>query len=530
MSKYNILIPDNLSNKGVTLLEDSGLFDVYAHKKMSREDLLQSIDNVHGLIIRSATHVDTEVLELATNLKVVIRAGVGVDNINIPACSAKGIVVMNAPIGNAISTAEQAIALIFALARKISQANQSMKLKKWEKNQFAGSQITGKTLGVIGLGRIGKEVVKRAQGLGMSVLGYDPFIPQESLEYLQIQIVALNDLLRQSDYITVHTPLTKETASLININNLSLLKPGVRLINCARGGIYSEEALAKGLESGHIGGVGLDVYIDEPPKDDFILYQFDNCIMTPHLGASTKEAQLEVAKESATSMISYFCDGIANNSLNFPTMDPEEMNILMPWFNLCEKLGNFLAQIIETPLEFVRLVCHGELGEMNTQSLGTAVTKGILQYSLGSGVNMVSAPVIAKNRGLSIVVEKGDEEKMLHSMVSLEFYMNGKATDMKGMLHWSKPVIASFDGMVLDVGLEGHVLVIKNRDVPKVVGEVGSILGEENLNIASLKLGRKEKGGEALLFIQLDNPVTPDTLDKLVAKDYIIKAHYIHVS
>ena len=527
--KLKILIADNLENEGVEILQNSQLFDVDFRKKTTKDELLQLIPNVHGLIIRSATKVNAEILEKASKLKVVIRAGVGVDNIDIPACSQKGVVVMNAPAGNAISTAEQAIAMMFSLARNIPQANASMKDKQWEKTKFKGSQITDKTIGVVGLGRIGKEVVKRSKGLGMKVLGYDPYIPKENLEYLQIPIVDIDTILSQSDFITVHTPLTSSTENLVNIGNLGKLKKGVRLINCARGGIYEEAALIEGLKSGQIGGVGLDVFTEEPPPADLGLYALENCIMTPHLGASTDEAQAEVAKESASSMVDFFKSGVARNSLNFPTIDPKDMDILTPWFELSDKVAQFASQFSNKPIQSATVSFFGRVAELNLKPLEIALTKGLLQLSLGDEVNWVNAPFLAKERKLNVMVKKDQSENLQRDMLVASFFNGEETIEIKATVGFSGGSIIAINNMSVEFKPEGHILFIKNQDRPKVVGEIGFLLGEANINIASLQLGREVKGGVAMTVIQLDSSVSSDTLKNLKAKDFIIDVKQIVV-
>ena len=526
--KFKILIADNLENEGLEILQNSQIFDIDFRKKTSKEELLEIIPNIHGLIIRSASKVTPEILEKATKLKVVIRAGVGVDNINIPACSQKGVVVMNAPAGNAISTAEQAIALMFGLARNIPQANASMKDKQWEKTKFKGTQITGKTIGIVGLGRIGKEVAKRAKGLGMKVLGYDPYIPKENLEYLQIPIVSIETILAESDFITVHTPLTNTTENLVNSKNIHTLKKGVRLINCARGGIYEEAALIEGLKSGHLGGVGLDVFSEEPPPADLELYNFENCVMTPHLGASTDEAQAEVAKESAEAMVAYFKTGVARNSLNFPTIDPKEMDILTPWFDLCEKIGQFASQFSSKPIVSANVSFYGSIIDLNLKPLEIAITKGLLQISMGDEVNLVNAPFLAKERKLEVSVKKDTNENISHKDLLIASFYNGDETlEFKATVGFSGGSIISINNMSVEFKPEGHILFIKNQDRPKVVGEIGVLLGEANINIASLQLGREAKGGVAVTIIQLDSNPSNDVVLALKKKDFIIDVKQI---
>lgn len=527
--KFRVLIADNLDAEGVEILEKSGLVEVDYRKKTSREELLQIIGNYDGLIVRSASKVDREVVEKANRLKVVIRAGVGVDNIDIAACSHRGIVVMNAPAGNSVSTAEHAIALMFSVARKIPQANASMHAKKWEKSKFTGSQLSGKTLGVIGLGRIGKEVALRALGLRMHVLGYDPYIPRENLEYLQIELCSLEDIFKRADFITVHTPLTESTANMINLSNLNKLKKGVRIINCARGGIFEEKALAEGIRQGIIAGVGIDVFEVEPPPEDMPLYGLEEAILTPHLGASTDEAQLEVAKETAESLVEFVRSGVARNSLNFPTLDKEEMGVLKPWFDLAEKVGAFAAQVMPRPLSSIHVEFRGHIIEKNLKPLEIALTKGALSPALGDEVNLVNAPLLAKSRGLSISSSQIEES---HSELARMKLILGDGVQEKIVVATVDATggrIIAINEIPVEFKPEGHILYIRNKDVPKVVGELGLLLGEARVNIASLQLGRDSKGGTALTIISLDEPVPLEILEKIKQKDYIVELRYITI-
>ena len=524
--KYKILIADSLSQAGVQLLKESDLFSVEFRKKTLASELLELIPEFHGLIIRSASKVTQDVINQAAQLKVVIRAGVGVDNIDIPACSQKGIVVMNAPAGNAISTAEHAIALMFSLARKLPQAHNSMKKQKWEKSKFKGVQLTGKTLGIIGLGRIGKEIVKRARGLQMRVIGYDPYIPVKNLEHLQIDLADVEIIFKESDFITVHTPLTTLTKNLINLDNLNKLKRGVQLINCARGGIYQKEALIAGLNSGQILGVGLDVFEQEPPPHDDPLYKQENCIMSPHLGASTEEAQIEVARESASSMVDFFKSGVAHNSLNFPTLNPQEMDVLTPWFIFIEKIGYFSACLVSHPIDSVKIKLLGSLVNMNFKPLEIAFAKGALKLALDTEVNFVNAPILAQDRGLHIISEKSISSKLI-DMVELNIQAGTEKLTLKGVTNFTGGHIIEINSMNIEFKLDGHMLYIINEDIPKVVGELGLILGDSHMNIASLQLTRESKGGLALTVIHLDSKPTDATIVKIRSKGFIKQAKYI---
>lgn len=529
MAKPKILISDNLDQDGVDILTSSGLFEVDYRKKTSREELEAVIGEVEGLIIRSASKVDKALVEKAGKLKVVIRAGVGVDNIDIPACSQKGIVVMNAPAGNSISTAEQAIAMMFALARKLPQAHGSMKQKKWEKTKFQGSQLTGKTLGVIGLGRIGKEVVKRAKGLQMTVLGFDPYIPAENLTSLEIRLVPIDTILKEADFITVHTPLTEATKGIVNEKNLSMLKPGVRLINCARGGIYDESAIAKGVKDGVIAGAGLDVFVEEPLPASSELYDHDDIILTPHLGASTDEAQIEVAKESAESMVAFFKAGVARNSLNFPTIDPTSMDALAPWFTLSEQIGSFIGQMMKNPIKDVELTYRGEFTALNLKPLEIALCKGLLSVAMGDDVNLVNAPILAKQRSLRIAGVVDEKTEKEPSVMTITVYDEKERLSLKAAVGATGGVITELNGNSLKLRPEGNLLYILNNDTPGVVGKLGTLLGEHNINISSMELSRGKKGGEARTFLGLDDEMPKALLETLRKKEFIVEARFIKI-
>jgi D-3-phosphoglycerate dehydrogenase len=529
MAKPKILISDNLDQDGVDILTASGLFDIDYRKKTSREELEAVIPEVEGLIIRSASKVDKALIERATKLKVVIRAGVGVDNIDIPACSVKGIVVMNAPAGNSISTAEQAIALMFALARKLPQAHASMKDKKWEKSKFQGSQLTGKTLGVIGLGRIGKEVVKRGKGLQMHVLGFDPYIPSENLTSLEIDLVPIDTILKQADFITVHTPLTDATRGLVNEKNLSLLKPGVRLINCARGGIYDEAAVAKGVKEGIIAGAGLDVFVEEPLPATSPLYEHEDIVLTPHLGASTDEAQIEVAKETAESMVAFFKNGVARNSLNFPTIDPTSMDALAPWFELCEQVGSFVGQVMKSPIKDIEITYRGGFTELNLNPLEIALTKGLLSVAMGDEVNLVNAPLLAKERSLRITARKAEKTEKEVSLIEMTIYDEKERLSLKAAVGATGGVITELNGNAIKLKPDGNLLYVLNTDTPGVVGKLGTLLGEHHINISSMELSRGKKGGEARTFLGLDDEIPKALLETIRQKEFIVEARFIKI-
>ncbi len=513
---HKVLISDKFDAEGVARMKARPGFDVTYDGGYDRATLLAKIGEADCLVVRSATKVDAEVLEKGARLKLVIRAGVGVDNIDIPEASRRGVIVMNSPGGNSVSTAEHAIALLCSVARNIPQAHRSMKDGKWEKSKFVGVELTGKTLGVVGLGRIGKEVVKRALGLKMNVIGYDPFIPVENLSNLEIDIVTKEEILKQSDFITVHTPLTETTKDFISRDNLGALKKGVRLVNCARGGIYNEAALEEGLKSGQIGAVALDVFPQEPIAADYLLRPFDNAILTPHLGASTGDAEFAVSMETVDQVVEFFETGIARYALNFPTMDPESLNFLKPYFEGGSKLGKLLAELIGGEFESVSITYSGEISEYMTQPVTTAILRGALSLSLGDEVNFVNAPFIAKDRKIQVQEHKEKESTGFASSVTVAFSgAGGRKVNLTYTALHKEPMVISMFGLPIEFRPEGILILIENRDVPRVVGTTGMFLGDHNVNIAHLELSRNTRGGTARCVITVDELLPPDALAQL---------------
>jgi len=526
--KRKIFVSDKFDPEGIQKLKESPIFDVIYENGCDRARLLELIGEADGLIIRSATKVDQEVIEKARNLKVVIRAGVGVDNIDIPEASRRGIIVMNSPGGNSVSTAEHAIAMMMSLARNIPRASMSMKAGKWEKSKFTGIELTGKTLGVVGLGRIGKEVVRRAKALRMKVLGFDPFIPPENLAHLEIDIVSAQDLIANSDFITVHTPLTETTKNFINKNNLDKLKKGVRLINCARGGIYEEEALLEGLKSGQIGGCALDVFTQEPLPASFPLKEMENCVLTPHLGASTDDAEFAVAMETVDQMIEYFQTGIARNALNFPTLDPATLDFLKPYFEGGEKIGKLLGQLVEADLKTVEIVFKGDVSTYMIQPVTTAILRGALSLAMGDEVNFVNAPYIARDRGIQVIEKKEKESPGFAGSVDVIFTSGqGKKASISYTSLQKEAMVTSLIGLNIEFRPEGILIIIENRDVPRVVGTIGMFLGDHNINIAHLELSRNTRGGTARCVVTVDDLLKTEALAELSRVENIISAFQI---
>lgn len=517
-----ILISDPLSPEGIEVFKRVPGIEVDVRTNLKPEELKVAIKDYDGLVIRSATKVTREIIEQAQNLKVIGRAGSGLDNVDIVAASKRGIVVMNTPGGNTITTAEHAIALMLSLSRSIPQATASMKAGKWEKNKFVGRELFNKKLGVIGIGQVGSVVADRAQGLKMQVIAYDPFIAPEAAEKLGVSMVSYEELLETADFITVHTPLSKDTRGLINAAAFARMKPGVYIINCARGGIVSERDLLDALNAGKVAGAALDVFEEEPTKNmDLVCHP--NVICTPHLGASTDEAQINVAIAIAEQIVAYLTIGEIRNAVNFPSISAELLTLIEPYLDLAEKLGKFHAQITTGGIQEVTVEYSGKILDYDVAPLTIALLKGILTPSLGDTVNFINAPLLAKEREIDVVEAKSSGMKDYTSLISLTTKTTKEKKMTAGALFGLKdPRIVRIDDFVLDVVPEGYMLVVYNEDRPGVVGNIGSTLGRENINIARLHLSREQKEKQALVVLSTDTPVPTEVIDKLRALPHVI--------
>ncbi len=521
-----VLVSDNLSPKGVEILEKGGL-TVDVKTGMSPDELKACIGEYHGLVIRSATKVTAEILESAVNLKVIGRAGSGLDNVDRAAASKKGVVVMNTPGGNTVTTAEHSFAMIMALARNIPQANASMKAGKWEKKKFMGVELFGKVLGVLGLGNIGKEVAKRAQGFGMHVLAYDPFLSDEQAEELAVEKASLEAVFARSDFITIHTPKTPETAGVINEKTIASMKQGVRIINCARGGIINETDLLTALNTGKVAGAALDVFDVEPPTDNPLLGA-PNLICTPHLGASTSEAQVNVAVAVAEQIVDYLVNGTIRNAVNFPSIPADQMTKLRPYLNLAERMGLFASQIIEGGVRRIAVEFGGDATEIDTAPVNIAALKGFLEPMLEETVNFVNAPFIAKERGIDVTELKDPDAGDYSTRITLRIQTDSGETVVQGTL-FSKRLarIVRVDNFPVEIIPEGELLFIKNNDKPGVIGNIGGLLGENGINIARMHFGRESAGGLAISVVTIDSPAGPEILDKVNALPNILTVNRI---
>jgi D-3-phosphoglycerate dehydrogenase len=510
-----VLISDALSPAAIAIFKDRGLdVDFQPNLGKDKDKLAATINGFDGLAIRSATKVTAKMLEGAKNLKVIGRAGIGVDNVDIPAATARGIIVMNTPFGNSITTAEHAITLMLSLARQIPEADASTRAGKWEKNKFLGVEIFSKTLGVIGCGNIGSIVADRAIGLKMKVIAYDPYLSAERALKLGVEKVELDELLRRADFITLHTPLTDKTRNIINAESLTLTKKGVRLINCARGELVDEAAIIDALKSGHVAGAAFDVFREEPATQS-PLFALPNVVCTPHLGASTMEAQENVALQVAEQMSDYLLRGAITNAVNFPSISAEEAPKLKPFVDLAEKLGSFAGQLTETGLQKVQIAYEGGVAQMNTKALTSAAVAGLLRPML-QDVNVVSAPIIAKERGIVVEETRRDAEGDYDSLVTVTVVTDRQTRSVSGTVYADdRPRVIDIKGIRMDAEFGPSMLYVTNQDKPGFVGRFATLLAEAGINIATFHLGRESAGGNAIALVEIDGSVPPAVLAKV---------------
>jgi D-3-phosphoglycerate dehydrogenase len=508
-----VLISDKMDPKAAAIFRERGI-DAEEKPGLSPDELKAIIGTYDGLAIRSATKVTRDLLAAADRLKVVGRAGIGVDNVDIPAATARGVVVMNTPFGNSITTAEHAIALIFALARQLPEADASTQAGKWEKNRFMGVEVTAKTLGLIGAGNIGSIVAARALGLKMKVVAYDPFLTPERAVELGVEKVDLDELLARADFITLHTPLTDQTRGILSREALAKTKKGVRIVNCARGGLVDEAALKDGLDSGHVAGAALDVFESEPAKDS-PLFGTPGFISTPHLGASTSEAQVNVAIQVAEQMSDFLLLGGVSNAINMPSLSAEEAPRLRPYMALADKLGRLVGQIVGEDVRSVDVEVEGAAAELNMKPITGAVLAGLMgTYS--QSVNMVNAPVLAKERGLDLREIRHDREGDYHTLVAVTAGTADGARRVEGTLFGNRaPRLVNIFGVPIEAELAGQMIYIVNTDAPGFIGALGTALGENRINIATFNLGRHEEAGEAVALVAVDDPITVEVARQL---------------
>jgi D-3-phosphoglycerate dehydrogenase len=507
-----VLISDQLSERALDIFKSRGL-EVDFRPGMSAAEQIAIIGHYDGLAIRSATKVTADMLAAASNLKVIGRAGIGVDNVDVAAATARGIVVMNTPYGNTITTAEHAIAMLFATARQIPAADASTQAGKWEKSRFMGVELTGKTLGLIGCGNIGSIVAERALGLRMRVLAFDPFLSENRARDLGIEKGELDQVLSRSDFITLHTPMTDQTRGMINKTSLAKCKPGVRIVNCARGGLVVEEDLAEALKSGHVAGAAFDVFTVEPAKEN-PLFGAPNFIATPHLGAATEEAQENVALQVAEQMSDYLLSGAVSNAINMPSISAEDAPKLKPYMELAARLGSFAGQLTETGLRKVTLTYRGQVAALNTKPLTAIALEGLLKPHVDS-VNMVNAPLMARERGIEVTEISNEEIENYQATITVSVETDRRQRSASGAIFGGAPRLVQMHDARMEAELKGFMLFVRNQDKPGFIGRLGSTLGNAGVNIANFHLGRAEGDGSAVALIQLDSACPPEVLQTL---------------
>jgi D-3-phosphoglycerate dehydrogenase len=522
-TRPRVLISDELSDRAVEVLRERGL-DVDFQPGLGREKerLLEAVGGYDGLAVRSATKVSDKVIAAAPRLRVIGRAGIGIDNIDVAAATARGIIVMNTPYGNSITTAEHAIAMLLACARHIPAADASTQAGKWEKSRFTGVEITGKVLGIIGCGNIGSVVAERARGLAMRVIAYDPFLSPERAVELGVEKVELDALLSRADFISLHTPLTDKTRNIVDEAAIARMKPDVRIVNCARGGLVDEAALRRALDSGKVAGAAMDVFSEEPARSN-ILFGAPNVVCTPHLGAATSEAQENVAVQIAEQMADYLTTGAVRNALNMPSISAEEAPRLMPLVRLAEQLGSFAGQLTESAVHRVRLEYEGTLAEMNIGALTAAALAGFLQPVLET-VNMISAPAHAKARGIAVEEVRREQAGAYEGYMRFTVLTDRQERSVAGTVFSDgKPRIIQIKGINMEAELGRHMLYITNHDRPGFIGRLGMVLGERGVNIATLNLGRIAAGADAIALLEIDEPVDQGVLDEVQAIPNVIQ-------
>jgi D-3-phosphoglycerate dehydrogenase / 2-oxoglutarate reductase len=524
-----VLISDALSPAAVQIFKDRGIeVDFQPALGKDKEKLAAIIGDYDGLAIRSATKVSAKILEKANKLKVIGRAGIGVDNVDIPAATARGVIVMNTPFGNSITTAEHAISLMLALARQIPEADASTRAGKWEKNKFMGVEIFSKTLGIIGCGNIGSIVADRAIGLRMKVIAFDPFLSEERARDLGVEKVELDELFKRADFITLHTPLTDKTKNIVDAAAMQKMKKGVRIVNCARGGLVDEAALAEALKSGHVAGAAFDVFVEEPATQS-PLFSLPNVVCTPHLGAATSEAQENVALQVAEQMSDYLLRGAISNAVNFPSISAEEAPKLKPFVALADKLGSFAGQLTENPIKEIQITYEGAVAQMNIKALTSAVLSGLLRPMLGNDVNVVSAPLVARERGMAVEETTRDAAGDYDSLITVTVMTEKQKRWVSGTVFADgRPRIVDIKGIRMDAEFGPSMIYITNLDKPGFIGRFSSTLGEAGINIATFHVGREAPGGNAIALIEIDGELPPAVLEKVKALPQVQQAKPLH--
>jgi D-3-phosphoglycerate dehydrogenase len=521
MESMKVIIADSINEKGISDLEE--VAEVVVDTSITPEELVKTIKDFNAIVVRSRTKVTREVIENAPKLKIIARAGVGVDNVDVEAATEKGIMVVNAPESTSITVAEQTMGLMLSLSRKISIADKSVKEGKWEKSRFMGSELNNKTLGIIGMGRIGSQVVIRSKAFGMDAMVYDPYISEEFAKDLGVKVVDLETIFKESDVITIHVPLTPETKHLVSTESFEMMKESAFIINCARGGIIDEDALYVALSENKIGGAALDVFEKEPPANSPLL-GLDNIVLTPHIGASTGEAQRDAALIVANEIITVFKGKAPKNVLNMPVLDNETYNTMKPYVNLAEKMGSFVAQSAPGNISEMNVTYCGELAEIQKKDILTrTILKGILNPILTEPVNMINAPSIAKRRGLIVTEGKRDESEGYRCIIVLNVKTDNGDYSVEGTFT-EEPKIIKINQYWVDVKPEGNMFIAKYQDLPGTIGAIGSKLGEHDINIATMQVGRREAGGEAVMVLKVDQNVPENVIKEIIKMEHVASA------
>ncbi|MBR1728756.1 MAG: phosphoglycerate dehydrogenase [Selenomonadaceae bacterium] len=521
-----ILAADGISEKGIELLKND--FEVDVRDKISHEELLEIIGDYDALMVRSASKVSADVIERATKLKIIGRAGVGVDNIDIPAATAKGIIVINSPGGNTIAATEHTFAMMMALSRKIPIANETMQRGEWNRKQYVGVELKGKTLGVIGLGRIGMGVAKRALAFEMNVIGYDPYVNEERANDLGVKVVSLDEVITTADFITVHMPLTPDTKNMITLNEMKKMKSDVRLINCARGGIINEEDLAEAIKNNIVAGAAIDVFIEEPIKKDHPLIGLKNVVLTPHLGASTVEAQIGVSLDVSKGIKAALNGEPVTSAVNMAPVSQQVMQVISPYLNLAERLGCTICSIAEGPIKKIEVTFNGEITNVNTSLLTTAIIKGMLNPVLEKEVNYINAPLFAKERGIKITEVKQKESTDFANLIIVRAEAGGKECSVKGTLFGNEGRIVEINKFRVDVDPHSRILICPHINRPGVIGAVGTFMGKNGINISDMSVGTTVIKGTSLMVLTIDNDIPAEIFNEFKKLDVIFDAKLVN--
>ena len=524
---YKVLVSDALSEEGLKVLKDEKELQVDVKLKLTPDELKAIIKDYDALVVRSSTKVTKDIIDAATKLKVIGRAGVGLDNVDAEAASKRGIIVMNTPAGNTISTAEHTMSLILSLSRNIPQSNASLREGKWDRNKYMGVELYGKTLGIVGLGRIGSEVAKRAASFGMKIIACDPYLTVERALDLGVELVDLKEIIKQSDYITIHTPITDETKHMFSDEEFAQMKPGVRIINCARGGIVDEAALLRAIKSGIVAGTALDVYETEPPKD-FSMFKSEKLVATPHLGASTEEAQVNVAIEVSKQVVDALLGRGIRNAVNVPSVDPELLKVIRPYIELSEKMGLLISQLTEGRTREVKIQYSGDIVVHDLAPVTIAFLKGFLTPILQETVNYVNASFIAKERGIKVIETKSSQMEEFSNLILIDIQTDKAKISVAGTLSPRKdPRIVKINNFYVEAIPSGYMLILSNIDRPGIIGQIGTILGQNNINIAGMTFGRIKEGGDAITVLNVDSKIPDDVMKQIRSAKNILGAKLI---